>query len=56
MVLSVDCLNGGQNYIEWSLTAELYSKALPYFFTVQLRRNNFTIKLIGNIGEISFVH
>ena len=47
---------GTQNYIEKSLPAELFSKALPYCFTVQLCRNNFTVKLIDNIGAISFVH
>ena len=35
---------------EWPLTEELYSKALPYCFTVQLFRNNFTVKLIDDIS------
>ena len=47
----------GQNYIEQSLPSELYCKALPYCFTVQLCRKNITIRFIGNIGPIiSFIH
>ena len=40
-----------QNYIEQSLPSELYSKALPYCFNVQICRKIFTVKLIDNIGH-----
>ena len=40
-----------QNYVEQSLPSELYSKALPYCFNVQICRNIFTVKLIDNIGH-----
>ena len=45
-----------QNYIEQSLPSELFSKALPYCFNVQLCRKNITVRFIGNIGPISFIH